>query len=58
MEQEEKLCDEVKTSKEFTYHGDRLSAGGGCNHAVNARTRCWWVMLGSAVSYCMAGDFL
>ena len=30
MEQEERLCDEVKTVKELTYFGDRVSAGGEC----------------------------
>ena len=30
VEQEEKLGDEVETVKEFTYVGDRVSAGGGC----------------------------
>ena len=25
-----------------TYHGDRVSAGGGCEAAVIARTTCWW----------------
>ena len=30
MEQEEKLCDEVETVREFTYLGDRVSAGGAC----------------------------
>ena len=30
MEQEEKFCDEVETVSEFTYLGDRVSAGGGC----------------------------
>ena len=43
MEQEEKLCDEVKTVREFTYLGDRMSAGGGCEVVVTARTRCWLV---------------
>ena len=43
MEQEEKLCDEVETVKEFIYLGDRVSAGGGCETAVTARTRCGWV---------------
>ena len=33
-------CDEVETVHEFTYHGDRVSAGGGCETAVTARTRC------------------
>ena len=30
VEQEVKLCDEVETVGEFTYLGDRVSAGGGC----------------------------
>ena len=45
MEQEEKLCDEVETIMEFTYLGDRVSAGGGCEATVTARTRCWWAKL-------------
>ena len=40
MEQEEKLCDDVETVRENTYHGDRVSAGGGYEAAVTARTRC------------------
>ena len=43
MEQEEKLCDEVKTVSEFTYLGEMVNAGGGCEAAVTARTRCGWV---------------
>ena len=43
--QEEKLSDEVETEMEFTYLGDRVSAGGGCEAAVTARTRCWWARL-------------
>ena len=39
-----KLCDEVETVNEFTYLGDRVSAGGGCKAALTARTRCGWVM--------------
>ena len=39
MEQEVKLCDEVETVSEFTYLGDRVSAGGGCEAAATARTR-------------------
>ena len=27
VEQEEKLCDEVETVREFTYLGDRMKAG-------------------------------
>ena len=45
MEQEEKLCDEVETVKEFTYFGDRVSAGGGYDVALTAITRCGWVKL-------------
>ena len=43
MEQEVKLCDEVETVSEFTYLGDRVSVGGGCEADVTARTICWWV---------------
>ena len=42
MEQEQKLCDKVETVREFTYVGDRVSAGGGCEAAVTVRTRCGW----------------
>ena len=45
MEQEEKLCDEVETVREFTFPGDMVSAGGGCQTAETARTRCWWIKL-------------
>ena len=44
VEQEVKICDEVETVSEFTYLGDRVSVGGGCEAAVTARTRCWLVM--------------
>ena len=40
MEQEERLSDEVETLRQFTYLGDRVSAGGGCEDVVTARTRC------------------
>ena len=43
VEQEEKLCDEVETVREFTYLGDRVSAGGGCEAVVATRARCEWV---------------
>ena len=43
VEHKEKLCDEVETVKEFTCLGDRVSAGGGCESVVTARTRCGWV---------------
>ena len=45
VEQEEKLCDEVKTVRELKYIDDKVSEGGGCEAAVTARTRCWWVKL-------------
>ena len=45
MEQEETFYEEVKTVREFTYLGDRVNAGGGCEAAVTAITRCWWVKL-------------
>ena len=43
MEQEEKLCDEVETVREFTYFGGRVRASGGCEAAVTAKTRFGWV---------------
>ena len=33
---------EVETVREFTYLGDRVSAGGWCEAAVTARIRCGW----------------
>ena len=42
VEQEGKSGDEVETVREFTQLGDRVSAGGGCEAAVTARTRCGW----------------
>ena len=33
----------MKTVCEITYLGDRVSAGGGYEAAVTARTRCRWV---------------
>ena len=35
----------MKTVSEFTYRGDRVSASGGCEAAVSARTRYGWVWL-------------
>ena len=43
VEQEEKLCDEVETVRGFAYLGDRVSASGGCEAGVTAKTRCRWV---------------
>ena len=58
MEQEVKLCYEVQTVSELTYHGVRVGAGGGCEAAVAARTRCGGLGLGSVVSCCVVGGFL
>ena len=49
MEQEEKLCDEVETVWEFTYLGGKVSASGGCEACVTARTRCGWFRLRESV---------
>ena len=35
----------METVREFTYLGGGVSAGGGCEAAVTARTRCGWVKL-------------
>ena len=40
VEQDEKSCDEVETVWEFIYLADRVSAVGGCEAVVAARTRC------------------
>ena len=52
--QEEMFCDEVETVWEFTYLGDSLCAGGGCEAAVTARMRFGWVKLRecSELMYC------
>ena len=42
VEQEEKLCDDVETVREFTYLVDSVNAGGGREAAAIARTRCGW----------------
>ena len=52
MEQEETLCDAVETVREFTFLGVRVSAGGGYEASMIARTRCWWV------KYRDCGEFL
>ena len=46
VEQEKNLCDKVEAVRKFTYLGDWVSAGGGCEAAVTARTRCGWFMFG------------
>ena len=45
VEQKEKLCDALETVREFTYLGERVNAGGGCEVAVTARTGCRWVKI-------------
>ena len=40
--QQGQMCDEVEAVKRFCYLGDRLNASGGCEAAVNARTRVGW----------------
>ena len=37
LEQEEKLCNVVKTVRQFTYLGDRVCEGGGCEAVVTSR---------------------
>ena len=58
VEQERKLCDEVEAVREFICLGDRVSAGGGCEAAVTAKSTCGWVVLRGVVRCCMAGGFL
>ena len=43
VKQEETLCNKVKTVREFTLFGNRVSEGGGCDAAVSVRTWCGWV---------------
>ena len=35
----------MKTVGEFTYLGDKVSAGGGCEAAMTASIRCGWAKL-------------
>ena len=58
VEHEEKLCDEVETVSVFTYLGDRVSAGGGYEATVTARTICGWIVFRECDELCMAGDFI
>ena len=39
LKQVEKFCSELETVREFTYLGDRVSAGVGCEAAVTVRTK-------------------
>ena len=58
VEQEEKLYNEVETVREFTYLGDRVSAGGGCEAAVTPEQDVCGLSLRSVVSCCLAGGLL
>ena len=51
-----KLCDKMESVSEFSYLGDKLNAGEGCEAADTARTRCGWLSLGSVVRCCIV-DF-
>ena len=52
--QEEKLCDEVETVREFPHLSDRVSACGGCEAAQDVGGLC----LGNAVSCCISRCFV
>ena len=41
----EAVEEEAETVREFAYLVDRVSAGGGCEAAETARTRCGWVKI-------------
>ena len=58
VEQGGKLNDEMETLRQFTYLGDRVSKGGGCEAAVTARTNCELAKFTECGELCMAGDFL
>ena len=45
VNQEEQLCDEEETVREFAYLGDMVSAGGEYEPAMTVRTRCGWLVL-------------
>ena len=58
VEQEEKSCYGTEIVREFTYLGDRVSAGEVCDAAVTARTSCGLLCLGNVASCCTGRDFL
>ena len=41
-DQSEKWCDYMETVTEFSYLGDGINSGGGCEVAVTSRTRIGW----------------
>ena len=51
------MCDKVVTVGELTYLGDRVSAGGGCEAAVTARTKCGSVNIREFVELLYGGKF-
>ena len=54
--QQEVMCDEVETVKEFCHLGSRLNASGGCEAAIIARTRVVWKKFREVVRYCLEKD--
>ena len=55
VEQEEKLCDEVKSVREFTYLGENLNAGGRYETAVTSSTICGWVKFRELCEFLYSG---
>ena len=45
VEQEKNLCNLVETVREYTYLGDKVSAGGGYESTVTAKIRFMWIKL-------------
>ena len=43
MDSVEELCEEVETVRGFCYLRDKVNGGGGCEAAVTARARIYWV---------------
>ena len=41
-DQKEKLQDDVEKLIDFSYLGDRINSGGGCEATVTSRTRLGW----------------
>ena len=50
------LCDDVDTVRGLRYLDDRVSAGGGCEAAMAATTRCGFVIFSHHGCYCMERD--
>ena len=52
-----KSCDEMETVTEFTYLDDRVSAGGRCEVAVTATTRCGLIMFTECIKLLYGSRF-